>query len=273
MTIIDSLQNFWSMDSAADISSGNITSTDNAAEGVELAFGSLLSLLQGNDAEAGTDTESGVAASIESIQQSLLSAVGLDGLNGLVGESLSQLNSLSSLANMQTSLLSSLQASLFQAGSAAVISNISNLDADSAMTSLTSNMSEVETATTFLSTMDDFSNFSVGEDGLGLDDVFDTVNVLNHIPVIADIYQDVTDTVVDPIANVIGGYIYGGPLGLAYASVNLAFEAFTGKSIYDNVSDYLFDDSEKETLGSVVTQISETVGDSNKAYSFATRVF
>ncbi len=48
-------------------------------------------------------------------------------------------------------------------------------------------------------------------------DVVDIVNPLQHIPIVSDIYRAVTGDGIGAVANVVGGTIFGGPIGGAVA--------------------------------------------------------
>jgi len=59
-------------------------------------------------------------------------------------------------------------------------------------------------------------DFSIG-------DLIDVMNPLQHIPIVSTLYRDITGDNVSPAANVMGGLIFGGPLGLLVASANAIF--------------------------------------------------
>lgn len=68
-----------------------------------------------------------------------------------------------------------------------------------------------------------------GEDGFTFADLLDIVNPLQHIPVIGTIYRRITGDTLDPGARLVGGALFGGPIGVAVAGVNAALEDATGK--------------------------------------------
>ncbi|MDO6694609.1 hypothetical protein Q4574_15035 [Aliiglaciecola sp. 3_MG-2023] len=257
MNLIDSLQNSLGLSSTTEVETNSSVSTSTA--GLDQAFGSLLSLMQDSENTSSDAESSGISATIDSMQKNLVTAIGLD---QFAGDALSQLSSLSSITNLQTSLLSNLNASLF---SAAIPSGETDVSA--------TDLSETATDRTFLSSVEDFSNYIVGDDGLGVDDLFDTVNILNHIPVVSDIYQSTSEIDVDPVAEIIGGYAYGGPIGVAFAAADMALESYTGKSIYHTVADFFFEDTEKASIESTVSQVTDSIDQANKAYNFVTRSY
>ena len=69
-----------------------------------------------------------------------------------------------------------------------------------------------------------------GADGLGLDDVIDTLNPLQHIPFVSTLYRELTGDKVSAGAQLIGGTLIGGPLGFLAALGNVIFEQETGRS-------------------------------------------
>ncbi len=71
---------------------------------------------------------------------------------------------------------------------------------------------------------------------VSFNDLVDTLNPLQHIPVISEIYRSLTGDTISPQARVAGGTLYGGPLGLVASIVSLAI-AGNGE---DGVGDRVF---------------------------------
>lgn len=74
-----------------------------------------------------------------------------------------------------------------------------------------------------------------GEDGLTFGDFLDIVNPLQHIPVISTVYRAITGDEISPGARMAGGALYGGPIGLAAATVNTVVEEATGRDVGETV--------------------------------------
>ncbi|MBI1237928.1 MAG: hypothetical protein GC199_01160 [Alphaproteobacteria bacterium] len=74
-----------------------------------------------------------------------------------------------------------------------------------------------------------------GADGPGFDDLLDVVNPLQHLPVIGTLYRAVTDDVIAPTARVLGGGLYGGPIGLIAAVGDQVLEAIAGTDVGETV--------------------------------------
>ncbi|MEP4889493.1 MAG: hypothetical protein ABJV04_05670 [Aliiglaciecola sp.] len=259
MNVIDTLQNNLGLGASVE-STSESQSTANT-DGINQVFGGLMSLMQQSTSDNSTQDDSNMDSAIDSIQKSLFSAIGLD---QFTEDSLSQLTSLDSIANLQTSLLSSLNANLFGAATTAIA-------AQPEVT--TTDLSELNPDSSLLGSIQDISNYVVGDDGLGMDDFFDTINILNHVPIVSDIYQNTSNTSVDPVSELLGGFVYGGPIGVAFAAADMAIESFSGKSIYNNVTDFIFEDAEKESIESTVSQVTNTIEQANKAYSFVSRTY
>lgn len=65
-------------------------------------------------------------------------------------------------------------------------------------------------------------------------DLLDMVNPLQHIPVVNLAYRAITGDEIKPVSKVIGGGVFGGPVGLAGGLVNVIVEAETGRDVLGN---------------------------------------
>ena len=74
-----------------------------------------------------------------------------------------------------------------------------------------------------------------GDDGLSFGTLLDIVNPLQHIPVVSTIYQKLTGDVASPAANLIGGALFGGTIGLAVAAADTTLKGETGKDMGGHV--------------------------------------
>jgi hypothetical protein len=66
-------------------------------------------------------------------------------------------------------------------------------------------------------------------------DVLDTINPLQHIPVISTLYQAISGDIPSAGSKIIGGALFGGPLGLLASIFNGIVETQTGKDIGGNI--------------------------------------
>lgn len=63
------------------------------------------------------------------------------------------------------------------------------------------------------------------------DTLLDIINPLQHLPVISAIYRDITGDAISAPARLIGGFLFGGPIGAAGAVANIAVKDVTGSDI------------------------------------------
>jgi hypothetical protein len=66
-------------------------------------------------------------------------------------------------------------------------------------------------------------------------DLFDFVNPLQHLPVVGGVYRAITGKKIDSSAQIVGGLLYGGPIGLASAAFNVLLEGSTGRDFGGHV--------------------------------------
>ena len=84
-------------------------------------------------------------------------------------------------------------------------------------------------------TRPDFWHRAFGKDGFSFSTILDIVNPLQHIPIVSTVYQKLTGDVASPGANIIGGALFGGPIGFAVASADTALKSETGKDMGGHV--------------------------------------
>ena len=70
----------------------------------------------------------------------------------------------------------------------------------------------------------------------GFKDILDVINPLQHIPIVDHIYRSLTGDTIKPSGEVLGGALYGGPLGAASGLFNVIFEHETGKDMMANAT-------------------------------------
>ncbi|SMH56001.1 hypothetical protein [Azospirillum agricola] len=66
-------------------------------------------------------------------------------------------------------------------------------------------------------------------------DFLDVINPLQHIPIVNTIYRNLTGDTIQPSSRVIGGILYGGPLGGMTAIANAVVEEAQGQDIGDQI--------------------------------------
>lgn len=70
-----------------------------------------------------------------------------------------------------------------------------------------------------------------GEDGFDFWDVLDIINPLQHIPIVSSIYRELTGDEIATAPRLAGGFLFGGPVGLAASGINVAIKGFTGNDM------------------------------------------
>jgi len=79
--------------------------------------------------------------------------------------------------------------------------------------------------------------------GPSFKDVLDVINPLQHIPVVGTIYRKITGDDISSSARIIGGTLFGGPIGGALAMADVAVQEQTGTSIGDKAYNLVSRDS------------------------------
>lgn len=59
----------------------------------------------------------------------------------------------------------------------------------------------------------------------GFLDIVDIVNPLQHIPVVSNLYQSATGDTIGAIAKIVGGAVFGGPLGALVSAGVVAYQS------------------------------------------------
>ncbi|HVJ53666.1 MAG TPA: hypothetical protein VM689_14455 [Aliidongia sp.] len=68
-------------------------------------------------------------------------------------------------------------------------------------------------------------------------DLLDTINPLQHLPIIAPIYRAITGDTIGNVARVVGDGLFGGPIGAASGLVEVAVVEITGEDIGQHLID------------------------------------
>lgn len=69
------------------------------------------------------------------------------------------------------------------------------------------------------------------EETMSFGDFLDIINPLQHIPLVSTLYREITGDTINQSSRVMGGFLYGGPLGGMGAVVNVMVEDSTGQDI------------------------------------------
>jgi len=206
-------------------------STSNTAEDAATTsqslpsmFAALLSNEEASNDETSETSSSQSSTSTSQFDTSLLSNLVTD----------------DAISLMQNQLLGALQNNVFAALTAAASTSSTDTAAQSSSSTAPSTTVEAASTETDLPTTSMFDSMmtsAFGEDGLGLQDGFDTLNIVNHLPVVSDIYEATTSSHIAAASSMAGSFLYGGLGGLLYNAVDLTVEGLTGKSISNNLWD------------------------------------
>ena len=99
------------------------------------------------------------------------------------------------------------------------------------------------------------------DDVLTFGDILDTINPLQHIPLVDVLYRHITGDTIRPQGKVLGGFLYGGLVGGAIATASALLNEATGVDAEETVYAALFGDShpsQPETVASAGTTAAAT---------------
>ena len=97
-------------------------------------------------------------------------------------------------------------------------------------------------------------------------DFLDIVNPLQHIPIVATIYRNLTDDRIGMAPRVIGGALWGRLSGLVTGVINSLVEWFTGKDIGDHIYAKIWGDPAK---ANAVARAAKSVSEKNPVAAVA----
>ena len=109
---------------------------------------------------------------------------------------------------------------------------------------LTSSSPDIQSADQTSASPHHLKAFADGDDSPSFMDVLDTINPLQHIPIINTLYRELTGDVPGAVARLAGGALYGGPLGLALETVDSIIDDQTGKDVGGHAIAMLMDDDD-----------------------------
>jgi hypothetical protein len=65
---------------------------------------------------------------------------------------------------------------------------------------------------------------TTGDAGNFFSTLLDIINPLQHIPLVSNIYREFTGDEIEPAARLVGGAVFGGPIGFASTTANVLIE-------------------------------------------------
>lgn len=96
-----------------------------------------------------------------------------------------------------------------------------------------------------------------GADGFGFDDLLDIVNPLQHIPIVSTLYRAISGDDIAAAPRLLGGTLFGGPIGLAAAAVNVVVDESSGMDIGEHVLALFDGDSDGSPAPTAVTEADD----------------
>ena len=94
----------------------------------------------------------------------------------------------------------------------------------------------------------EFNTGTEDEDsGFSFFDLLDMINPLQHIPLVNIAYRKITGDEIKPISSIVGGAVFGGPIGAVGGIANAVIHDATGKGMIENVVALSGLSSENET--------------------------
>ena len=72
-------------------------------------------------------------------------------------------------------------------------------------------------------------------------DFLDVINPLQHIPIVNGIYRELTGDTIKPVMKLAGGALFGGPVGLGLAAMDVSVQGATGKDTGEHLQALLAD--------------------------------
>ncbi|MBR9728021.1 hypothetical protein ACFOD0_03300 [Shewanella intestini] len=155
---------------------------------------------------------------VDALQQKMLADIGLndDSFFSLAMDD-------NMVADFQQELLGSLQTSIIQNS----IAMTAEQDKAAAQLADADNALDTEQQPSLSQKVYDYA---FGEDGLDENDILDSVNILNHTPIISNIYQQATGTQPSPASKLAGSLLYADYIGTGVMASKLATDYLSNSS-------------------------------------------
>ena len=97
-----------------------------------------------------------------------------------------------------------------------------------------------------------------GEDGFSFSDIIDIINPLQHIPIINSAYRKITGDTIAPAMQIVGGALFGGPIGAITSIISSSIESKSTSESTDPDSPYK--DSNTINSYAISKQYSNVIG-------------
>ncbi len=97
----------------------------------------------------------------------------------------------------------------------------------------------------------------VEDESFGFDDFIDIINPLQHIPLVGSAYRHLTGDQIKPVLSIVGGGIFGGPIGAVGALAKNVIEDYSGQDATDWALSGFSGDHVKTTPNKVMSSAPE----------------
>lgn len=109
--------------------------------------------------------------------------------------------------------------------------------------------------------------------GLGFADLVDVVNPLQHIPVISNIYREMSGDTIHPVMQVAGGALFGGPIGVVLSLLGTIIDSYKEDAVETNDVEMIAGESNGQRPGGWIVNTTyreiESMGNINQDESYA----
>lgn len=95
-------------------------------------------------------------------------------------------------------------------------------------------------------------------ESLGFEDLLDVVNPLQHIPLVSNLYREVTGDEIAAPARILGGFLYGGPIGFVASAVNAIAEEATGRDLGEAALALVFGEEAAPEVATATASATQT---------------
>lgn len=101
---------------------------------------------------------------------------------------------------------------------------------------------QLETALTYADAgrpIRDMTTPAATQESFQFSDVVDAVNPLHHLPVVGMVYRGLSGDTLHPMSHIIGGALYGGPIGAITGTMNAITQVQTGMDMGDHALGFM----------------------------------
>lgn len=99
------------------------------------------------------------------------------------------------------------------------------------------------------------------KDAMSFGDLIDTINPLQHIPLVSSIYRELTGDTISNQARIAGGALYGGPIGFVASMIDSAIDVATGEDLGGHLIAGLFGDDKSAPAAEATKLAAATTPD------------